>query len=487
MSFKPFIIGIAGESGVGKSTISGIISLFYADMATVISTDDLHKWERNNPAWKTITHLHPDANNLDLGDSHLYDLSQGHCIYRSIYNHKTGTFDPPVKVEPKPVIVNEGLHAYYTTMTQKITSLKVYVDTEEQLRTHWKLIRDTEERGYRYNDVLDIIEKRRADSNNIRKKQLLIADVVICIRPRDGIKTLGDKHEIVPLVIEVHSNDKTPIALMTFIKQYMSDFGDFIKASEIVGHEVEMCQNGGGNISVKSNDFMIIKASGFNMKDVHRLSGYSVLKHDNLRNNPVLDEVALNSVLTKAAGKYKRPSMETGMHVLLRKYVLHAHPVYATLLLSLQHSHELITGLYADVEHHYVPYVNPGFDLYNTFRNVPRRRAYFLENHGIVVTGDELDPCLQLLFEINNRAKQYISEHCEFEPFSLSYANREALPLHPFPDSVMFLHDTAKKETIAAHNYINTVGSRLGRLRHLSQHDIAVLRGMESEKYRLTV
>ncbi len=89
----PYIIGIAGESGVGKSTISSIISLFYgAENTTKLSTDDLHKWERINPIWNTITHLNPNANNLDLGDRQLKEISEGKDIYRSVYDHKTGSF-----------------------------------------------------------------------------------------------------------------------------------------------------------------------------------------------------------------------------------------------------------------------------------------------------------------------------------------------------------------------------------------------------------
>ena len=225
---KPFIIGIAGESGVGKSTMCDIISLFYGiKNITVISTDDLHKWERNDPMWHNITHLNPDANNLELGDIHIRDLSEGKAIYRSIYNHKTGHFDPPKKIEPHNTILIEGLHAFYTKESQSKIDLKIFVDTNERLRTHWKILRDTEERGYKYNDVLEIIEKRRVDNEKIRSNQLNIADVVIDINTKNDIKILGDKHETVDLTINMkYRNNISQNDLIDFIEEkYRKSFG----------------------------------------------------------------------------------------------------------------------------------------------------------------------------------------------------------------------------------------------------------------------
>src|SRR5271166_86767 len=127
MDFKPQIIGISGESGVGKSTVAEIISIFYELYnPIIISTDDLHKWERSSSNWNTTTHLNPDANNLDLGDDHLERLSHNKPIFRSKYNHTTGHFDPPLKIEPSKVIIVEGLHAFYTEFSQKLLDLKIF-------------------------------------------------------------------------------------------------------------------------------------------------------------------------------------------------------------------------------------------------------------------------------------------------------------------------------------------------------------------------
>lgn len=222
MIIKPQIIGIAGESGVGKSTIAEIVSLFFGKENTIIlSTDDLHRWERSNINWNLFTHLNPDANNLDLGDLHIQDLSNNRPIYRSKYSHSTGYFEPPVKVGPKDIIIIEGLHAFYTDISKKIITLKIFIDTDEELRSHWKIIRDTEERGYKYNVVLETIYKRKSDAVKIRDSQLLFADVVITIIPKNKILYLGDKNEKIDLNINIKFNTEilNP-ELFNFIQNY---------------------------------------------------------------------------------------------------------------------------------------------------------------------------------------------------------------------------------------------------------------------------
>ncbi len=239
---RPYIISLSGESGVGKSTIANIASLFYGiDNTTILSTDDLHKWDRYNPIWKEITHLNPDANNLELGDIHLKQLASGDFIYRSHYNHKTGYFDPPIKIEPKKTVIIEGLHAFYTEIGKSLTDLKIFVDTNENLRIHWKIIRDTEERGYTYNTALEAINKRRIDAEKIKKSQIEDADVILTLRPEKEICRIGDKHEKVNLIIDItyQKNGVCP-GLFNFIQSHINGFRDFINISEEIGNQINL-------------------------------------------------------------------------------------------------------------------------------------------------------------------------------------------------------------------------------------------------------
>lgn len=490
---KPFIIGISGESGVGKSSICEMLSLLYGpENITIISTDDLHKWERNNPAWNSITHLNPEANNLELGDMHLLELSQNKPIYRSVYNHKTGNFNPPKKIEPKSIVIIEGLHAFYSDISQSLIDLKIFVDTNEDLRTHWKVLRDTEERGYKYNDVLDIIEKRRLDNNKIRDKQLSISDIVVEINTANKIMCLGDKHE--QFELKVNIKQQKPINhtyIIKFLQEYMTDFNLFVKISENLGHILDICQNAGGNISVKSaNDFMMIKASGFAMKDVNRLNGYSVINYKEMQKEDFKNDADLSKALVKYTGKYKRPSMETGMHILLKKCVIHTHAIYITTLLCLENSEEIIKNLFSDFNYDYIKYINPGYGLYDAFKKAKLDKdVFFLENHGIVISDENLKEADTRLHIINSRAKDYIKQQLkeDFKPFDITYAELPTTDNFAFPDAVIFANDFSKKETIAAHNYVNVIGNKLGKIKYLNIDDINVLKGLDSEKYRKTL
>ena len=487
---KPYIIGIAGESGVGKSTIAEIISLFYGvENTTIISTDDLHKWERGNPAWDHITHLHPDANNLELGDIHLSEMALGKPIYRSVYNHKTGHFDPPKKIEPHPIIVVEGLHSFYTDTGKDLVDLKIYVDANEELKIHWKVIRDTEDRGYKYNMVLDAIHKRKNDSYKIRDAQIHVSDVIISVCPADKIKVLGDKHEKVNVSVSISHNEKSnQQMLFDFIEEYMNASKDYIKLSESIGEDVELCQDMGGNVSIKmSHDLMLIKSSGTRLKDARQTNSFSVIDHAKATRSAISDDETLNLAIKNCLmlRKQKRPSMETGFHTLLNKYVVHAHPIYLTLLLCLSNSQDIIRELYYNFDFQYVEYANPGFCLYNKICSLDKKaKLFFLENHGVILSSDNMEWCVKTLCETNDKAKDYIKERCEFQYFDLSFADNKTASGYSFPDAFVLSGDAEKIETLAAHNYISIMGSKVGSLRHLSSDDLHFIQNMESEKYR---
>lgn len=86
------IIAISGDSGSGKTTLMHYLNNLYKENVLKLETDRYHKWERGNENYKTITHLNPYANHLELLETDIYNLKIGNEIYQVDYDHKTGKF-----------------------------------------------------------------------------------------------------------------------------------------------------------------------------------------------------------------------------------------------------------------------------------------------------------------------------------------------------------------------------------------------------------
>lgn len=177
---KPFLIGVSGDSGSGKTTLSSIITdLFGSINTTVIRGDDMHKWERGNENWKSITHLNPKANDLSQDVEHIKQLKDGYSIHRQHYDHDDGNFTLPFQIKSNRLVVFEGLHSFFLKTQGSLYDLKVYLDPDPDVLIERKLGRDTTERGKAKEDVLKQIEDRRLDSEKFIQSQKELSDVLI--------------------------------------------------------------------------------------------------------------------------------------------------------------------------------------------------------------------------------------------------------------------------------------------------------------------
>jgi len=466
---KPYIIGIAGESGVGKSTIAEMLCAYYGiENVVVLSTDDLHKWCRNDKNWENFTHLNNEANNLELGDQHLEDLKNGKPIYRSVYSHKHGHFEAPIKIFPKDIIIVEGLHAFYTEKSKQNIDKKIYVETEENLRVHWKIIRDTSQRSGTKEKVLEAIRKRKADALDIRVVQLPESDIVVNLSTKSPILEIGNKDEIVDICCSITKKDDEECKLYDFIKSYTEDMNSFIDVSEMFGRDIEYVQNGGGNISVKiSDEVMLIKSSGVEMKDIRSQNGYSITKYNNVDNI-----ISVNN---------KRPSMEVKMHTFLKKYVIHLHPIYVLSILCMKNSKEIIKSLFENViQYKHINFCIPGEPLAQQISENCNEDIFFLDNHGIIVSDNDLQKCIENVKKINFICKKFVIEKAE-KQFILK-ENLEQKQYLLFPDAIIYGSD--KKETFAVNNFVNKLDKTFGSIRILDEEVVNQIQNLESEKYR---
>ncbi|MBR1631662.1 MAG: uridine kinase [Paludibacteraceae bacterium] len=154
-----FIIGIAGGTGSGKTTVvRKLIESIPAGEVVVIPQDSYYKDSSNVPMEErqNINFDHPDAFDWALLERHLKMLKQGKSIEQPTYSYLTCTRQPEtIHVEPKEVVVCEGIMALVDKKLRDQMDIKVFVDADPDERLIRVIRRDIVERGRTAEAVMD--------------------------------------------------------------------------------------------------------------------------------------------------------------------------------------------------------------------------------------------------------------------------------------------------------------------------------------------
>ena len=184
LSRKPFVVGVAGDSGAGKDTFADAITgLFGAHSVVKLSGDDYHLWDRQKPMWQVMTHLNPMANDLEGFCNDLVSLTDGKSVLSKHYDHQTGRLSKPFQIDSNDFIIASGLHALYLPILRECYNLKIYLDIDEELRRHFKIKRDVQQRGHTVERVLSSFENREPDSERFIRPQSNHADLILSLQP----------------------------------------------------------------------------------------------------------------------------------------------------------------------------------------------------------------------------------------------------------------------------------------------------------------
>ena len=278
----------------------------------------------------------------------------------------------------------------------------------------------------------------------------------------------------------------------------LDHINNFLRMSHEIGSNLAYVQGGGGNTSVKINDnFMYIKSSGVSLKDIDLESGMAKVdykKVNDYHSQPdISDEKYTKSINNFSLTPHQRPSMETGFHALLGKYVIHSHSVFLNVFLCSNEGKDILLKHFPNAV--WINYCTPGKDLtFQISKSIEQTDSefeglIFLENHGVISSASSYKKCLKLHNDSNEKIKSFYNLN-NFNLINKTLSKPSSNFL--FPDQVIYMsEDELNKNTQALHETISTVHyleEAMNNLslspKYLSKTDIKTLNSMQSEKYR---
>ena len=157
MEKEILVIGIAGGTGSGKTTLMKNIIGSYGDSVTVLSHDNYYK-RRDELTYEQrclINYDEPDALETDLMAMHLDKLRQGEAIDCPVYDFtQHNRSDKTVEIVPKSVIIVEGILIFENQPLRDLMDIKIFVDTDADVRLCRRIKRDVNKRGRTLESVL---------------------------------------------------------------------------------------------------------------------------------------------------------------------------------------------------------------------------------------------------------------------------------------------------------------------------------------------
>ncbi len=151
------IIGIAGGSGSGKTTLARNIKETFSDDAVLISMDSYYKHSPELTYEERVVrnYDHPDAFDLDMFIDHVRALKQGKTIVVPQYDFTAHLrSDQTVTVESRSIIILEGVLLFADPRLTELMDIKVFVDTDADVRIIRRIVRDVKKRGRSLDSVV---------------------------------------------------------------------------------------------------------------------------------------------------------------------------------------------------------------------------------------------------------------------------------------------------------------------------------------------
>jgi rhamnose utilization protein RhaD (predicted bifunctional aldolase and dehydrogenase) len=267
-------------------------------------------------------------------------------------------------------------------------------------------------------------------------------------------------------------------------------------------------QGPGGNVSVKENDLLWIKASGLHLANSYKENIFVPIDlneaHDRLKHG-----ISVFNVLEQE--KDYRPSIETAMHVVIgAKFVAHVHSVNAISIAMLKNPEAAIKNLSKVCSMEFIQYKKPGIELAREISNSLNNEtnALLLGNHGITVWGESANDCEILINGIEEKWKQEIEKQERTKnakwvdiilqgmifPDELVFLGQESFKANNKAEDIFDLLTPKGKALVEKNNWIEDFlrvleqavrsSATLEEIRYLTLQECAELLNWDAEKYR---
>jgi uridine kinase len=189
---KSFVVGIAGGTGSGKTTIARMLAHHFGAKAVIVAHDSYYRDQSDLTLEERVktNYDHPASLETTLLIAHLKKLMKGIAVNMPVYDFtQHNRSQETVKVKQKKILIIEGIHVFTEEKLRELMDLKIFVDTDADIRLGRRIVRDIRERGrtleFSLNQYLTMSKPMHEAFVEPSKR---FADIII---PEGGHNTLG--------------------------------------------------------------------------------------------------------------------------------------------------------------------------------------------------------------------------------------------------------------------------------------------------------
>lgn len=155
---KPYVIGIAGSSGSGKTFfLKSFLNHFKSDQVTLISQDDYYIPANTKTREENRLYNFDIPTSINRADFYkdIKQLFEGETVFREEYTFNNPDLKPQMlEIKPAPILIVEGLFIFHYTEVNELLDYRIFLDADESVALDRRLRRDLIERGYDEEDVM---------------------------------------------------------------------------------------------------------------------------------------------------------------------------------------------------------------------------------------------------------------------------------------------------------------------------------------------